>query len=54
MGSEERNIYLKPQSRCAAGPVVSFFLSLSVERSVFRGTAEEERGCERQSRGESG
>ncbi len=41
-------MYLKPQSRCAAGAVVSFFVFLSVERSVFRGTGEEERGCERQ------
>lgn len=47
-GEIKRNIYLKPQSRCAAGAVVSFFLFLSVERSVFRGTGEEERGCERQ------
>lgn len=44
---KERNIYLKPQSRCAAGAVVF----LSVERSVFRGTQEEERGCERQKKG---
>lgn len=51
MESEERNIYLKPQSRCVAGAVVCLFLSSSVERSVFRGTGEEERRCERQSRG---